>query len=96
MDKRHIQPDAHEQLARREAAYQTIAEQPGQPLGDIIRLLRKELLITLDEMSKLTGVSVRVIHGIENKEGNPTLATAEKLLRPFGMQLGVVSKPKNI
>lgn len=89
MDKRYIQLSAHEQMARRQAIYQAIADQPGQPLAQVVALLRKQLRLTLGEMSKLTGVSVRVIHAIENYQGNPTLTTAEKLLRPFGLSLGV-------
>ena len=89
MDKRYQQLSADEQMARRQAGYQSITDQPGQPLAQIVALLRKELRLTLEEMSKLTGVSVRVIHAIENHQGNPTLATAEKLLRPFGLHLGV-------
>jgi DNA-binding XRE family transcriptional regulator len=89
MDKRYQQLSADEQMTRRLAVYQSISDQPGQPLAQIVALLRKELRLTLDEISKLTGVSVRVIHAIENDQGNPTLATAEKLLRPFGLHLGV-------
>ena len=89
MDKRYQQLSADEQMSRRQAVYQSISDQPGQPLAQIVALLRKELRLTLEEMSKLTGVSVRVIHAIENDQGNPTLATAEKLLRPFGLYLGV-------
>ena len=89
MDKRYQQLSADEQMSRRQAVYQSISDQPGQPLAQIVALLRKELRLTLEEMSKLTGVSVRVIHAIENDQGNPTLATAEKLLRPFGLHLGV-------
>jgi len=87
---RYTQLDPHEQLARREAVYQFIVDQPGEPLAQVVALLRKELRLTLDEMSRLTGVSVRVIHSIENAQGNPTLGTAEKLLAPFGLRLGVV------
>lgn len=65
MNKRYTQLNPHEQMARREAIYQSIADQPGQPLAQIVSLLRKELRLTLDEMSRLTGVSVRVIHSIE-------------------------------
>jgi len=90
MDKRYTQLSPHEQLARREAVYQFIADRPGQPLAKIVTLLRKELRLTLEEMSRLTGVSVRVIHNIENGQGNPTLGTAGKLLEPFGLRLGVV------
>ena len=89
MDKRYQQLSADEQMTRRLEVYQSISDQPGQPLAQIVALLRKELRLTLEEMSKLTGVSVRVIHAIENDQGNPTLATAEKLLRPFGLHLGV-------
>lgn len=89
MDKRYSQLNPHQQMERREAFYLAISEQPGQPLAQTVKLLRKELRLTLGEMSTLSGVSVRVIHGIENSQSNPTLATAEKLLTPFGLRLGV-------
>lgn len=89
MDKRYTRLDHHEQIARREALYQRITTHPGQPLPEIVALIRRELLLTLGEMSKLTGVSVRVIHGIESGRGNPTLDTVEKLLKPFGLHMGV-------
>lgn len=89
MDKRYTLLSPHEQMTRRESLYESIANQPGQPLAQTLASIRKELLLTLGEMSKLTGVSVRIIHGIENGQGNPTLATAEKLLKPFGLRMGV-------
>jgi len=89
MDKRHTELSPQEQIARRESLYRFIAEHPGLPLAEVIARTRKELLLTLEEMSRLTGVSVRVIHSIENQQANPTLATAEKLLKPFGLRMGV-------
>ncbi len=89
MDKRHTELSPQEQMARRESLYQFITEHPGLPLAEVITRTRKELLLTLEEMSRLTGVSVRVIHSIENQQANPTLATAEKLLKPFGLRMGV-------
>lgn len=89
MDKRHTVLSPQEQIARRESLYQFIAEHPGLPLAEIVARTRKELLLTLEEMSRLTSVSVRVIHSIENQQGNPTLATADKLLKPFGLRMGV-------
>lgn len=93
MDKRYLQLSAPEQIARRQAVYQSIVDQPGQPLAHVVALLRKELRLTLEEMSRLTGVSARVIHAIENHQGNPTLATIEQVLRPFGLHLGVFLQP---
>lgn len=89
MDKRYTVLSPQEQIARRESLYQFIAEHPGLPLAEIVTRTRKELLLTLEEMSRLTSVSVRVIHSIENQQGNPTLATADKLLKPFGLRMGV-------
>lgn len=89
MDKRYTVLSPQEQIARRESLYQFIAEHPGLPLAEIVARTRKELLLTLEEMSRLTSVSVRVIHSIENQQGNPTLATADKLLKPFGLRMGV-------
>ncbi|KAF0807951.1 hypothetical protein A6D6_00341 [Alcanivorax xiamenensis] len=90
MDKRYSQADAHEQLERRRQVLRSIHERPGLPLSEVIKTLRKELRLTLQEYSALTGISPRVIHGIEHGTGNPTLSTAEKLLKPFGLRLGVV------
>ena len=42
--------------------------------------------------AKLCGVSARTLQDIERGESSPTLATAEKLLRPMGMVVSAVPK----
>jgi len=92
MDKRFAHPDPHEQLERRRQLLKSLQDNPGQPVAQVIALLRKELRMTLAEFSVLTSVSPRIIHAIEHGKGNPTLGTVEKLLAPFGLSLGVVAR----
>lgn len=91
MDKRYAGTSAAEQVERRREILGRIQADPGLPIKQVVALLRRELRFTLSEYSRLTGVSARVIQDIESGRGNPTLGTVEKLLRPFGLRLGVVS-----
>jgi transcriptional regulator with XRE-family HTH domain len=58
-------------------------------LVEAIRMMRKVAGKSQTEYAKLVGVSPRVLIDFERKVGNPTLATLEKLLRPFGLELTV-------
>lgn len=53
-------------------------------------MLCKGLRMTIPEYARLSGVSERALHDIENGHDNPSLKTLEKLLGPFGLQVGVV------
>ncbi len=97
MDKRYTAMTPHEQLERRRAVIETVRAEPGRPISEVLVLLRGGLRLTLSEYSHLTGVSARVIQDVERGSGNPTLATLDKLLRPFGLRLGVFSaKPGQV
>lgn len=45
------------------------------------------------EYARLCGVAPRVLAEIEAGRGNPRLDTLEKLSKPFGLRIGVVTSP---
>jgi y4mF family transcriptional regulator len=57
------------------------------PLGQAIRIRRKELGVDQRTLSELSGVSVHTISDIESGKGNPTLSTVEDLLNVLGLEL---------
>jgi len=54
--------------------------------------MRELINMDQDEFSKLIGVAARTFKDFESGRGNPTLATLQKIAKPFG--LDVVFKPK--
>ncbi|MEN9503000.1 MAG: hypothetical protein RI964_2285 [Pseudomonadota bacterium] len=89
MDKRFTPLTPIEQLHQRIALLESIKQQPGMPLAQAVRQLRTGIRLTVPEYAKLTGVAQRTIHAVETGSANPSLATAQKLLKPFGLTLGV-------
>lgn len=85
MDKRFNPLSPHEALQARRALAEELAADPSMPIPAVIRKIRSTLRLTIAEYAKLCGVSARTLQDIEREESSPTLATAEKLLRPMGM-----------
>ena len=92
MDKRYTPLSPIEQLQQRITLLDSIKQQPGMPLAQAIRLLRTGLRLTVPEYAHLTGVAPRTIHAIEAGNANPSVNTANKLLQPFGLTLGIVAQ----
>lgn len=92
MDKRFKPLPVGEQVRQRVALLDAVVANPGLPLPQVVRELRTGLHLTVPEYARLTGVGVRTIHEIEAGKANPSLMTANKLLSPFGLVLGVVQK----
>ena len=90
MDKRFNPLSAAEELQARRALVDELAADPTVPIPAVIRKIRTSLRLTIAEYAKLCGVSARTLQDVEREESSPTLATAEKLLRPMGMVLGAV------
>jgi transcriptional regulator with XRE-family HTH domain len=65
------------------------AERADLELREAVRLMRKIAARSQADYAKLVGVSPRVLIDFERGVGNPTLATLEKLLAPFGLELTV-------
>lgn len=62
-------------------------------LGQGLQRLRKKISgLNQKEFSKLCGVSLRTLAGIESGQSNPTLDTINQLFSLFGLKVGLVSK----
>lgn len=90
MDKRYKPLTPAEALEARRALSTELAASPGMPIPVVIRKIRTALRLTIAEYARLCGVSARTLQDIEREESSPTLATAEKLLRPMGMVVSAV------
>jgi DNA-binding transcriptional regulator YiaG len=94
MDKRFKPLSPSEELQARRALADELAGDPGLPIPAVIRKIRTALRFTIAEYAQLCGVSARTLQDIEREASSPTLATAEKLLRPMGMAPGAATKPR--
>ena len=54
---------------------------------ETIKQRRATFDITQEDLAKLSGVGLRTIKKIESGQGNPTLATIQKLGNVLGMEL---------
>ena len=61
-------------------------------LGNILKQRRDLLHISLEELSKLSGVGIKTIYAVEQGKGNPSLDTLLKLLDVVGLEMEVVIK----
>ena len=48
------------------------------------------------QFARMCKVSLRTLIQIERGEGNPTLKSLNAVLRPFGLQIGVVRRQRQI
>ncbi|HZG22850.1 MAG TPA: helix-turn-helix transcriptional regulator [Herbaspirillum sp.] len=94
MDKRFKPLTAIEQLEERRMLFDELAADPTLPIPAVIRKIRTTLRLTIAEYAKLCGVSARTLQDIERGESSPTLATADKLLKPVGMSVGAVARKR--
>jgi DNA-binding transcriptional regulator YiaG len=92
MDKRFKPLTPAEALDARRTLAAELAADPALPIPAVVRRIRTALRLTIPEYAKLCGVSARTLQDIEREESSPTLATAEKLLRPMGMVVSAVPK----
>ena len=92
MDKRFKPLTPAEALEARRTLANELAADPSLPIPAVVRKIRTSLRLTIAEYAKLCGVSARTLQDIEREESSPTLATAEKLLRPMGMVVSAVPK----
>ncbi|MFJ3058361.1 helix-turn-helix transcriptional regulator [Herbaspirillum sp. NPDC087042] len=94
MDKRFKPLTPIEQLEERRVLFDELAADPALPIPAVVRKIRTTLRLTIAEYARLCGVSARTLQDIERGESSPTLATAEKLLKPVGMTVGAVSRKR--
>lgn len=92
MDKRFKPLSPAEAIEARRALANELAADPAMPIPTVIRKIRGALRLTIAEYAKLCGVSARTLQDIEREVSSPTLATAEKLLRPMGMVVSAAQR----
>ena len=93
--RRSSAPEAKERRNElREQLYDRIAR-GDISLPDAVRLMRKIAGRTQIEYARAVGVSPRILIELERGLGNPTLKTLEKILAPFGLEVGVRRKPRD-
>ncbi len=87
MDKR-FNPLSHiEQIRKRQHVLEMIRLNPDWPIYVIAKLIRNELHLTLNEMSKITKkIAPQTLQKLEQTDTNPTLDTLLKLLNAFGVK----------
>jgi DNA-binding phage protein len=90
MDKRFRPLTASEQIEIRIRLYDTLRDNPGMSLSGALTMIRKALRITNEDICRLSGVSEKYVADTLAGRTNPSIRTAEKLLKPFGLKIGVV------
>lgn len=93
MDKRYKALSPAEAIDARRTLANELAADPTLPIPQVIKKIRNTLRLTIAEYARICGVSARTLQDIERGESSPTLATAEKLLKPMGMVVSAVTKP---
>jgi DNA-binding XRE family transcriptional regulator len=94
MDRRRRTLSAVEQVELRQRAIDEILAHPEWTLRESIRHLKRNLLVTSEEMAKLARVSVRTVRDIEQGRSQGTVQTVNSILGVVGLKLGVVRRPR--
>jgi len=70
-----------------------LVPQQKASIPEILRTMRLIVRMSQAEYAHLCGVSHRALAGIEAGGTAASTATLQKLLRPFGLTVGIVSPP---
>ncbi|MDB2447226.1 helix-turn-helix domain-containing protein [bacterium] len=89
-----IVKDSNKRQQIRKELY-TKLEAEGLSISETIKKLRKILSKSQPEFAEYVGVSVSVLRKIEQKTGNVTLETLDKIFSKFSFELVVKLKPKD-
>lgn len=92
MDKRFTPLTPIEQIRKRQYVLEQIQQHPEWPFHVIAKFIRTELHLTLNDMAKITKISLQTLQKLEKQDANPTLETMLKLFNAFGLKLIVVKK----
>jgi transcriptional regulator with XRE-family HTH domain len=86
--RRSVTRDEVEQLREQ---LTKLVPQAHASVPELIRLMRLIARKSQSEYAKLCGVAPRVLADVEAGRGSPRTDTLEKLLKPFGYEIGVVA-----
>jgi transcriptional regulator with XRE-family HTH domain len=65
-------------------------------IGELIRDRRSFLRLRQEDLSEISGVTIKTIHLVEQGKGNPSFETLEKLASILGLEILVqVKQPKH-
>ena len=92
MDKRYKPMTPIEQMNKRLQVLEHINNHPDLEFYQIASYIRKELHLTLTEMSKITKIAPQTLQKIEQPNSNPTLDSINKFLNAFGLKFIIKSK----
>ena len=86
---------SHEETVRAKRELVEAVENHELSLGEAVRRMRKISGLSQKEYARrIVGIAPRILAEIERDEGNPTLATLNKIGRPFGYATGFVPKAR--
>jgi len=87
---RNLSRDEVELLRKKLAV---LVPEERERIPELIRIMRLITRKSQAEYARFCGVAPRVLADIEAGKGSPRVETLEKLVRPFGLRVGVVSVP---
>lgn len=93
MDQRLKHRTHDEDLALRDQLYRALREHQIS-LPQAIRLMQRISRLTQPEFAAHRGVSAATLRQILSGQGNPTVDTLNRLVSPFGLEVGLVPKRK--
>ena len=92
MDKRYKPMTAIEQMNKRLQVLENINNNPEWQIYQIASYIRKELHLTLNDMSKITKIAPQTLQKMEQPQANPTLQSILKFLDAFGLKMMITLK----
>lgn len=94
MDKRRKIIDADAERALRERFYQDVSE-ARLTIAEAIKAMRRISRLTQPEFAQHRGISLGALKQLEAGDGNPKVATLEKIGKIFGLEVGFVLPRKS-
>lgn len=64
-------------------------------VAESIKTRRKELEITQNHLSELSGISKNTLYKLERGQGNPSLEVVQKLIDVLGLEINIEVKKVN-
>ncbi|CAH2605770.1 Helix-turn-helix domain-containing protein (plasmid) [Rhodovastum atsumiense] len=85
-----FRPPSPEEIRERRRALHEDIEAGGLPVADAVRRMREALGMTQADFARAFRLTERQVWEIEAGKANPTLATLNRIGKPFGFQAGLV------
>lgn len=86
-------PPSRETLLEARHALLRMAEGGELAWAEGVRGMRRCFAMTQSEFGQAFGLTTRQVSQLETGAANPTVATLERLARPFGLTVGLIPEP---